>query len=80
MLLKKSLAAAWNDPDGRDGRCTKLSRLVVHEVGHAFGIGRFPNQHPTNTEHSIMSYRDNAKHCRPQAYDIVAMMTIYQSQ
>ena len=59
------------------GGCKKLQETLIHEVGHAFGIGR---QHPVNTAHSIMSYQDPTNYCSPQAYDIVAMMANYQSR
>lgn len=50
------------------------------EVGHALGIGRPLDYRPKNTAHSIMSYADDTKYCRPQAYDLLTMMTIYQSR
>ena len=56
----------------------------MHEVGHAFGIGNAAgfsfNRHPINTTHSIMSYDDPSNYCEPQAYDIVALMALYQSR
>ena len=64
--------------------CRTLHEMIVHEVGHALGIGKGTltdiNQHPYNTTHSIMSYEDPKRYCEPQAYDIVAMMALYQSR
>ena len=65
--------------------------MVIHEAGHAYGIGktevedilrlRFDyNRHPFNKEHSVMSYDDGDRDCEPQAYDIVALMALYQSR
>ena len=75
--------AFWNRDLGVG--CRKLHEMIVHEVGHAFGIGnaRWPaqfNRHPINTTHSTMSYAGLNKYCEPQAYDIVAVMGLYQSR
>ena len=48
------------------------------EVGHALGIGRPLDYRSKNTAHSIMSYADDTKYCRPQAYDLLSMMTVCQ--
>ena len=81
--------AGWNRPGGMG--CSVLESLVVHEVGHAFGIGwpdpteirnrdRFLNLHPEHSADSIMSYKDPNKYCEPQAYDIAAIKANYQSR
>ena len=85
ILLNASRGANyWNARVGGDPGCTRLHELVIHEAGHAFGIGnrtRFGfNRHPINTEHSVMSYADPDRDCEPQAYDIVALMALYQSR
>jgi hypothetical protein len=53
-------------------------------VGHAFGIGNGTltdlNRHPITDMHSIMSYESIGQYCEPQAYDIVALMALYQSR
>ena len=69
----------WNS--SRDG-CKKLQNMLVHEVGHAFGIGNAPNRHPVNTKRSIMTYDLDpyVRYCEPQAYDIVAVTALYQSR
>ena len=82
VLLNSDYGAThWNDPAGS---CTILRETIVHEVGHAFGIGNAAgaslNRHPINTTHSIMSYEDTNHYCEPQAYDIVALMALYQSR
>ena len=64
------------------GDCTRLEELLVHEVGHGFGIGSYElsfdpddyNKHPINKKLAIMSYANSRKYCEPQAYDIVAIM------
>ena len=68
------------------GGCTRLAELLVHEVGHGFGIGGVDlfawdwNKHPLNDELSIMSYAADGRYCTPQAYDIAAIMALYQSR
>ena len=78
-FLRADVGARWNTLNTIIG-CTYLHRLVVHEAGHGFGIGSARVQHPTNTEHSIMSENDSNNYCEPQAYDIVALMALYQSR
>ena len=59
-------------------------KTIVHEVGHAFGIGNAAgfsfNRHPVNDTLAIMSYASPGQYCEPQAYDIVALMALYQSR
>ena len=86
ILINESLGAGhWNSlVTGLPGGCTELHELVIHEAGHAYGIGARVglnfNGHPVNKEHSVMSYKDHDDDCKPQAYDIVALMAIYQSR
>lgn len=78
-------AAHWNGTLASG--CARLYETLVHEVGHAFGIGNAIlnplrpelNRHPTNTMHSVMSYKDPSSYCEPQAYDIAAAVALYQS-
>ncbi len=57
--------------------CSQLSRLVVHESGHAFGLG----DHYSLVYSSIMFGLDFILNvCRPSEYDIGAMKAIYQSR
>ena len=85
ILLKASYGAGWNAFNTVTG-CTFLHQVVVHEAGHAFGIGNGHflrgsfDQHPINTMHSVMSQADDTDYCEPQAYDIVALMALYQSR
>ena len=85
ILLKASHGTGWNSLDTITG-CTFLRQTVVHEAGHALGIGTGSllslslNQHPIITTHSVMSYKDTSDYCEPQAYDIVAIMALYQSR
>ena len=75
-------SAFWNKTV--TGGCKKLYEQVVHEGGHAFGIGNRTgvdfNRHPINTEYAIMSYANVGKYCKPQAYDIVSVVALYQSR
>ncbi len=85
ILLNASLGANYfNSTFGSPAGCTNLHELVIHEAGHAFGIGNRTgfnfNRHPINTTYSIMSYDDPSRYCEPQAYDIVALMANYQSR
>ena len=78
VLLPESYGASWYGvwPTG----CTVLHETVVHEAGHAFGIGWPLNRHPSNQMHSAMSEEGDMHFCEPQAYDIVAVMANYQSR
>ena len=76
-------AAHWN-ASVAGGACTRLHETIVHEVGHSFGIGNAAgvnfNRHPVNDTLAIMSYANLELYCEPQAYDIVALMALYQSR
>ena len=75
-------AAYWNQ--NLAAGCEKLHEMLVHEVGHAFGIGkaslRSLDEHPKNTTLSIMSKDSIDTYCEPQVYDIVAVTALYQSR
>ena len=79
----KGGASHW-DGNNASGRCKRLHELIVHEVGHAFGIGSRIgmnyNRHPVNDTRAIMSYANTGDYCEPQAYDIVAAFALYQSR
>ena len=52
ILINKKKGAAYfhgtvTTPEG--GQCTRLHELTIDESGHAFGIGAFPNKHPTTS-------------------------------
>ena len=83
ILLNSGRGAEYWNENLASG-CRKLHEIIVHEVGHGFGIGNAAgvdyNRHPINTTHSIMSYDDPGRYCGPQAYDIVALMALYQSR
>ena len=80
VFLWDSLGAGWYGTQGSG--CRVLRTQVVHEVGHAFGIGWpvLALNHPINEMHSIMSERRDTQHCEPQPYDTVATMANYQSR
>ena len=79
MIFNKGFSLSyWNRRLAAD--CTKLEEMLVHESGHAFGIGAAVNKHPLNDTASIMSYANTGDYCEPQAYDIVALMALYQSR
>ncbi len=56
--------------------CSELSRVTIHEVGHAFGLDHSDG----NPSDSIMHRTPSGDLCGPTAYDIVAMKAIYQSR
>ena len=73
---------------GLDEGCSLIEHTIIHEIGHAFGIG-IPAQgyllesHPLHRERSIMSIDhvfSGPKYCAPQAYDVVAVMANHQSR
>ena len=55
-----------------DPGCSDVHRYLIHEAGHVFGI----SNHPTIAD-SIMADSDS---CQPTAYDIMAIMVLYQSR
>ena len=59
-----------------DAGCSNLFRTAAHEVGHAFGVW----SHHSTASVSIMSARLSGLHCEPQLYDVVGMLTNYQSR
>ncbi len=83
-------ASEWWNVGVAGGGCTRLHETIVHEVGHAFGIGnaivnplvlQFDyNRHPVNDTLAIMSYANLGDYCQPQSYDIVNLMALYQSR
>ena len=58
--------------------CSRLSNLVAHEVGHALGIGKRPNQHPTLD--GVLMKSNTPIVCKPQPYDVSAVIALYQSR
>ena len=90
-LLMRTDVSEWNTP-GYGNSCNLAEHAVAHEIGHALGIGRvehpYVEDHPWNSELSIMSdghikVNDQVLHrryCGPQAYDVVALMALYQSR
>ena len=61
------------------GGCKLIENILIHEAGHALGIGWPINEHPTLKMNSIMSYRA-PRTCAPQKYDIIAIEANYQSR
>ena len=59
--------------------CKRLFETIVHEAGHAYGIGRAPDDHPDNPTDSVMSNKSPGAHCGPGVYDAVALMALYQT-
>ncbi len=80
--------ASWESPSYNRSPCAWVENIVVHEAGHAFGVGwplaspwddQFLNKHPENTRDAVMSY-ESKRYCEPQAYDVAAMRVNYQSR
>ena len=82
VMLNESRGAVFWNTFGHNNACKRVENLVVHEVGHAWGIGWPYNDHPRNPTLSVMSdgYTHHTRYCEPQAYDIVALMANYQSR
>ena len=76
-------ASDWNALAYSNAPCKFVEHAIVHEVGHALGIGWPLNDHPRNSTLSVMSsgvYGGDKNYCEPQAYDVVALMANYQSR
>lgn len=63
---------AWRPGVKTSSGCSDVHRYLSHEAGHVFGI----SNHPTIAD-SIMADSDS---CQPTAYDIMAIMALYQSR
>lgn len=60
-----------------DGKsCSELSRITIHEVGHAFGL---LHADKSGADESVMNMPSDHL-CLPTPYDVVAIMAIYQSR
>ena len=66
------------------GDCTYFDQLLLHEVGHAFGVGEGGDPQPPQERihaqiaESVMAVPPAL--CYPTEYDVAAMMAIYQSR
>ena len=57
--------------------CSNFYQTAVHEVGHAYGF--FHATVDSSRDVSIMEPGRDRIHCDPKAYDVAAMMALYQS-
>ncbi len=80
FILPRTLTVAAGERSGTELVSIVDDALDESDETAVIGVGRPLNAYPTNTEHSIMSYADDTNHCRPQAYDILAMMANCQSR
>ena len=82
ILLNSSKGAVYWNSLAHNNACKRVEYMVVHEAGHALGIGWPANDHPRNPTLSIMSagYTHSTLYCEPQVYDIAAVMANYQSK
>ncbi len=62
------------NPDIDDDHYNRPYSTLVHESGHALGLG-----HPTNLG-PIMSYTQGVPRCSPHPFDVLALMVLYQSR
>ena len=82
ILLNGSRSTGYWNALAHNNACKYVEHTIVHEVGHALGIGWPLNDHPRNPTLSVMSagYTHHTRYCEPQAYDVVAAMANYQSR
>ena len=80
---KRRVGSAPSDPtedtrwDVMANDCSYLNKVVMHEAGHIFGM------HHAFTPQALMYYQISGwlePFCQPQAYDVVGMITNYQSR
>ncbi len=84
---KERYGQAWSTrlTDGAT-TCTLAQHAVAHETGHLLGIGMNVDEghenlgFPNLSRDSLMSnpWPDTTLHCRPQPYDVVAVMSYHQ--
>ena len=75
-ILFDELKSDWAAIQSGDGTtCTRLRQIAAHEAGHAFGV-RLDH---TRMASSVMRSTTPTNHCRPQPFDILAFMAVYQS-
>ena len=76
--------ADWRNP--LPGGCMLIEHAIIHEVGHAFGIGNPLGDdytyHGDYLADSVMSdqHKDIEKYCSPQYYDEADIRANYQSR
>ena len=52
-----------------------MSLVTAHEVGHTIGVGHTPD----DREQRAVVVNGQMDYCEPQPYDVVGMLTNYQS-
>ena len=64
------------------GDCTRITAVLRHEVGHAFGLGMFGDNQHAEIADSIMGIGIGVENttCSPTQYDVAAMTALYQSR
>ena len=63
--------------------CTLFAKALLHEVGHAFGVGEGGKDVPEERKHAQIARSAMASPpalCYPTEYDVAAMMRLYQSR
>ena len=68
---------SWTTSVASGAQCSNLYTNALHEAGHAFGLHHLGSA--TALERTVMRNTTGGQDCHPGAFDVAAMMALYQS-